>query len=294
MDKCHHEENRTDPLRRAILMGMTALGIAATAIASFASSASAQSLVDRIGNGETIRIGYSNDAPWAYPGENKEPLGLQNVIALEVLKKLGASKVESVVTEWGSLIPGLQAGRFDIITDGMSILPERCRNVLFTQPIASIPTAMVVSKGNPKGLHSFEDVRDKGVTFVTGAGYRAVKNAGDVGIPDEKIMQVAGNPEIVQAIKAGRADAGAGDYLGMKKAIGNEDGLEMADPFTQPEKPGYPAFAFRLNEQVTVDAFSAVLKDYLGSDEMMKSVAKYGYDKSTLPDGSKTADLCKG
>ncbi|MER8778920.1 ectoine/hydroxyectoine ABC transporter substrate-binding protein EhuB [Mesorhizobium sp. M0977] len=281
-------------MRRAILRGMTGLGIAAVAIASFASSASAQSLLDKIKNGETIRIGYSNDAPWAYPGENNEALGLDNAIVLEVLKKLGASKVESVVTEWGSLIPGLQADRFDLITDGMYILPERCRNVLFTQPIASIPAAIVVLKGNPKGLHSFEDLHNKGVTFVTGAGYRAVKIAKDVGIPDEKIMQVAGNPEIVQAIKAGRADAGAGDYLGMKKAISSEDGLEIADPFTQPEKPGYPAFAFRLNEQATVDAFNTVLKDYIGSEEMMKSVAKYGYDKSTLPDGSKTADLCKG
>ncbi|WP_245322538.1 ectoine/hydroxyectoine ABC transporter substrate-binding protein EhuB [Mesorhizobium sp. WSM3882] len=280
-------------MRGAILTGMTALGLAVMAIATFVSSASALSLLDKIRNGDTIRIGYSNDAPWAFPGENKEPLGLQNVIALEVLKKLGVSKVESVVTEWGSLVPGLQAGRFDIITDGMYILPERCRNVLFTEPVASIPAGMAVTKGNPKGLHSYQDVRDKGMTFVTGVGYRAVKNAQEVGIPDEKIMQVAGNVEIVQAIKAGRADAGVGDYLGIKQAISNEDGLEMADPFAQYEKPGYPAFAFRLDESMAVEAINAQLKDYLGSEEMMKSVSKYGYNKSTLPDGSKTTNLCK-
>ncbi|WP_348628414.1 transporter substrate-binding domain-containing protein [Mesorhizobium sp. WSM3862] len=69
--------------------------------------------------------------------------------------------MEPVVTEWGSLIPGLQADRFDIITDSMFILPERCRNVLFTDLIATIPTAAAVPKGNPKDLHSYEDIRDK-------------------------------------------------------------------------------------------------------------------------------------
>jgi polar amino acid transport system substrate-binding protein len=40
-----------------------------------------------------------------------------------------------VLTEWGSLIPGLNAGRFDIITAGMYITPKRCKNVAFTDPM---------------------------------------------------------------------------------------------------------------------------------------------------------------
>ncbi|WP_245501457.1 MULTISPECIES: hypothetical protein [unclassified Mesorhizobium] len=39
-------------------------------------------------NGETIRIGFSNEVPWAYPGENNEPLGLVNAM-LDILKKIG-------------------------------------------------------------------------------------------------------------------------------------------------------------------------------------------------------------
>ncbi|TIQ17700.1 MAG: transporter substrate-binding domain-containing protein [Mesorhizobium sp.] len=191
------------------------------------------------------------------------------------------------------LIPGLQARRFDIITDAMYIRPERCRNVLFAEPIATVTDALVVPKGNPNGLHSYVDVRDKGLTFVTGTGFQAVKLAREVGIAEEKTLQVAGYPEIVQAVKAGRADAGSGEYLGLKRAIGNDDRLELAHPYTPPAKAGYPAFAFPLNEQAAVDAFNAVLKDYLGSDQMMESVGKYGYDKSLLPDGTTTADLCK-
>ncbi|MER8563386.1 ectoine/hydroxyectoine ABC transporter substrate-binding protein EhuB [Mesorhizobium sp. M0578] len=271
---------------------MAALGIAAVAIASLVGSASAQSLLEKIKSGETVRIGFSNEVPWAYPGENNEPLGFVNAMTLDILKKLGTTKVEPVVTEWGSLIPGLQAGRFDIITGGMFILPERCRNVLFTEPLGKGADGLLVPKGNPKGLHSYQDVRDKGLMFVTAAGYDSVKYAEEIGIPDDKIMQVAGPAEILQAVKAGRADAGAGDYFTVKKFADKDDTVELADPFTPPVT-GYPAFAFLQNQQAVVDAFNAVLKDYIGSDEMMATVGKYGYTKTNLPDGTTTAKLCK-
>ncbi|MER8562666.1 ectoine/hydroxyectoine ABC transporter substrate-binding protein EhuB [Mesorhizobium sp. M0578] len=291
--KWQHLRDRSDVLKRAILRRMTALAIAAVAIATLAGSASAQALLEKIKNGETIRIGFSNEVPWAYPGENNEPLGFVNAMALDIMKKLGTTKVEPVVTEWGSLIPGLQAGRFDIITGGMSILPDRCPNVLFTEPILRDIGGLLVPKGNPEGLHSYQDVGDKDLTFVTGAGWNSVKNAKEVGIADDKIMQVAGPAEVVQAVKAGRAAAGGGGYLAMKKFTDKDDSIELADPYTPPVPPGYAALAFLPNQQAEVDAFNAVLKDYIGSDEMMASVGKYGFAKAMLPDGTKAAELCK-
>ncbi|MER9445763.1 transporter substrate-binding domain-containing protein [Mesorhizobium sp. M0340] len=182
------------------------------AIASTADLASAQALLEKIKNGETIRLGFSNEPPFANPGENHEPLGWVNAMTLDILKKLGTTKVEPVVTEWGSLIPGLQAGRFDIINGGMFMFPERCRDVLFTEPFGRAADGLLVPKGSPEGLRSFDDIRDKGLTLVTGAGYDTVKNARNVGIADDKIMQVAGTAEIVQAVKVGRAAAGAANY----------------------------------------------------------------------------------
>ncbi|MGX9576834.1 ectoine/hydroxyectoine ABC transporter substrate-binding protein EhuB, partial [Mesorhizobium sp. f-mel] len=88
--------------KSATLKGIAALGIAAMAVASLAGSASAESLLERIKNGETIRLGFSNESPSAYPGANGEPLGIVNAITLDVLKKMGTTKVEAVVTDWGS------------------------------------------------------------------------------------------------------------------------------------------------------------------------------------------------
>ncbi|MER9108695.1 ectoine/hydroxyectoine ABC transporter substrate-binding protein EhuB [Mesorhizobium sp. M0848] len=271
---------------------MVALGMALP-VASFATSASAQSLLEKIQNGETVRVGFSNEVPWAYPGENNEPLGFVNAMTIDMLKKLGTTKVEPVVTEWGSLIPGLQAGRFDIITGGMYILPERCRNVLFTEPLGAFSDSLLVSKGNPQGLHSYEDIRDKGLTLAIAAGSSFVKDAKQVGIPDDRIMQVTGNAEILQAVKTGRAAAGGGAYFTLKASVDKDNSIELAEPFTPPGGRVYPGLAFLPNQQAEVDAFNAVMKDYIGSDEMMTSVGKYGYTKATLPDGTTTAKLCK-
>lgn len=279
-------------VKYAILKGVAALGIAAMTVSAFAGSASAESLLEKIKNGGTIRIGFSDDPPGAYPGPNGEPLGVENEMTLDILKKMGTTKVEPVVTDWGSLVPGLQAGRFDIITAGMWIKPDRCRNVLFSEPLATEGDALLVPKGNPEGLHSYQDVRDKGVTLVTGAGYTAVENAQKVGIPDDKIMQVAGAPEVAQAVKAGRAAAGALDYGRASGLVKNDHSIELADPFTSPVPPGQAAIAFPLNEQIAVDAFNTALKDYIGSDEMMKVLDKYGYGKGNLPDGTTTAEAC--
>ncbi len=108
-------------------------------------------LMDRIKAGETIRIGFANEVPFAYPGADGSPMGFVNAEAMGVLAKMGYTKIEPVQTEWGGLIPGLQAGRFDIITGGMNILKARCENIAFSEPMATVGDAFIVAKGNPKG-----------------------------------------------------------------------------------------------------------------------------------------------
>jgi len=127
--------------------------VIAMVVAIFAASAAVANgpLMDRIESGKTIRIGFANEIPWAYPGEGNKPVGFANVHALGVLKAMGYDNIEPVVTDWGGLIPGLKAKRFDIITGGMYILSSRCANVDFAEPMGSFGDAFIVPKGNPKG-----------------------------------------------------------------------------------------------------------------------------------------------
>lgn len=267
---------------------------ALTAIAAFFALTATQAqadLLEKAKAGETIRIGFANEIPWAYPGEGNKPMGFVNAYTLGVLKEMGITNVEPVVTEWGGLIPGLKANRFDMITGGMYILKERCENVAFSDPIGTFGDAFVVKKGNPKGLNNYQDIKNKGAIFVTGAGYNQIKVAKKEGIPDDNIMQVPGPTEILAAVKAGRADAGGVPYFTALNLVKeNADAVEVTDPAKLPKwTQNWVGIAFRKDDTAFVNAFNEAQKSYLGTDAMLNSLAQYGYTKSQLP-GDVTTD----
>ncbi|MFQ5566575.1 MAG: ectoine/hydroxyectoine ABC transporter substrate-binding protein EhuB, partial [Paracoccaceae bacterium] len=64
-----------------VLKGVAVLCATAFAMGALASTASAESLLERAKSGEPVRIGFANEVPWAYPGENNAPLGFANAHA---------------------------------------------------------------------------------------------------------------------------------------------------------------------------------------------------------------------
>lgn len=273
---------------------LTTTIMAGIAIGLSAAAAVAGPLMDRINAGETIRIGFANEIPFAYPGPDGSPKGFVNAETLGILKKMGYDKIEPVQTDWGGLIPGLQAGRFDIITGGMNILKSRCENVAFSEPIAKIGDAFIVAKGNPKGLTNYTDIKDKGAVMVTGSGYSNIEAAKAAGVEEANIMQVPGPTEILAAVKAGRADAGAGTYFTMKQLADSAGGeLDVTDPAALPEESiNWAGIGFRKEDQDFLDAFNAAQKDYIGTPEMMEAVKEYGYGEPTLPGDVTTEWVC--
>ncbi|WP_420871903.1 transporter substrate-binding domain-containing protein [Cohnella rhizosphaerae] len=85
-----------------------------------------------------ITIGFANEKPYAYKEADGTLTGEAVEITKVILKRLGVDEVRGELTEFGSLIGGLQAKRFDMITAGMFINPERCQAVLFANPEYSI------------------------------------------------------------------------------------------------------------------------------------------------------------
>ena len=256
--------------------------------------ADAGQLMDRIEAGKTIRLGFANEIPWAYPGEGNKPLGFANAITIGVLKEMGYENIEPVVTDWGGLIPGLKANRFDIITGGMYILNSRCQNISFSEPIGKFGDAFIVAKGNPKGIQNYQDIKNKGAVFVTGAGFNTVKAAKDEGIPESKIMTVPGMSEILAAVRSGRADAGGLTYFSALNLAKEAKGaIEVTDPFALPEKYlNWVGIGFRKEDPDFLEKFNAALGSYVGSGKMLKDVKQYGYTKGQLPGDMKTEWVC--
>ncbi|MCV3211486.1 ectoine/hydroxyectoine ABC transporter substrate-binding protein EhuB [Mesorhizobium sp. YC-39] len=266
------------------LLGLTLLSVTNT-------GASAGPVADRIASGQPIRIGFASEIPYAYPDANNQPAGFANVIALGALKEMGYTNIEPVVTEWGGLIPGLQSGRFDIITGGMYILKSRCENVLFAEPLAKTGEAFIVPPGNPKGLSNYKDLVSKNATMVANTGSSVIEQAKKDGVQDSQIIQVPGIPEILATVESGRADAGVSAYLILQdvaKKAGSK--VEVTDPTAFPESyQNWVGIAFSKDDAEFVAKFNEAQKKFIGTPEMMKAVAPYGYDKTLLP-GDKTAE----
>ncbi len=258
------------------------------------SAVQASTLLEKAKNGETVRIGFATEVPYAYPGPNNKPLGFVNAITLDVLKKMGIENVEPEVTDWGGLIPGLNASRFDIITGGMDITGARCANVAFSDPISKTSPALLVPKGNPKDLHTYADIKDKDAKAVTVAGYSMVEHARKVGIPDANLMQVPSPTEELAALKAGRVDAIIDTNITLNHLAVQSDGeFEVTDPNLMPEEfQNWTGIAFRKADADFLAAFNVELAKYIGTEEMLKAVSEFEYVESQLPGDTGTEWIC--
>lgn len=272
------------PFQR-LLMACAAVGVLA--------SAQAASL-DEIKETSRIRIGYANETPFAFTETDGRVTGESPEIAKIIFEKMGIKQVDGVLTEWGSLIPGLRAGRFDVIAAGMYITPARCKQVIFTDPQYALPDTLLVAQGNPKNLHSYADIaRNPDVKLAIMAGTVNLAYARDSGITDAQILQVPDTTAQLQAVRAGRADAAVGTQLTMKGlAKKGGDKVEAISDFTDdPAHTGYGALAFRPEDKALRDAVNAEMKKWLGSEEHLKTVAPFGFDRSNVTDKT-AADLC--
>lgn len=280
-------------MKSAISKGLAALGMSVLA-AGLAGTASAQSLMERAESGEPIRIGFANEIPFAYPGDDGSPKGFVNVMTIDILKSMGYENIEPVQTEWGGLIPGLNADRFDIVTGGMNILASRCENIAFSEPIATVGDGFIVAPGNPKNVSDYASLVANEAIMVTGSGYSNIEAAKAAGVEDANIMQVPGPTEILAAVRAGRADAGAGTYFTMKQLADSSGGaVEASDPSAMPEDSfNWAGIGFREADQEFLDKFNTALAEYVGSEAMLAAVAEYGYGEGSLPGDQTTEWVC--
>ncbi len=279
-------------LRRSVLKITAGLAVAALPV-----MASAETVEER-GAGDGLRVAYYNFAPFGYVNSDGEVVGEQVEILRHVLGEMGLKVQSETATEWGNLIPGLKADRFDIVAAAMFVTPKRCAEVAFSEPTFGIQNTIIVPDGNPEGLgSSYESIAESGKTLAAIAGTAQVDWAKSVGVEDANIMQVPDNPTGLAAVRAGRAAAFTIDAPGARIAVGSDggEGFEMLEPFAEVGgKPASPhgAYAFRPDEAEFVKKFNETLTAFIGTPEHIAIMEAHGLQESELPARS-TADLCE-
>ena len=284
--------------RRALLAALAVVPLAAAC----GGGAPDTTTLERLQAAGVVRVGYANEAPYAYRDTATGTLtGEAPEIARAVLAELGITEVEGVLTEFGSLIPGLQAGRFDMIAAGMYITPARCAQVAFSNPTYSIGEALIVPAGNPLALHSYADLRDAPDATI-GVVIGAIEStyAAGVGIDPARIITFPDPPSAVAGVRAGRVSAYAATDLTAQDLIRRDGtGVEQATPFTDPVIDGvmvrgYGAFAFRPADIAFREAVNRQLTGFIGTAAHEALVAPFGFAEPQLPGEATAAALCAG
>ncbi|WP_240941682.1 ectoine/hydroxyectoine ABC transporter substrate-binding protein EhuB [Paenibacillus sp. HB172176] len=246
-----------------------------------------------------VTVGFAGENPYAYKDENGELTGEAVEIAKVVLKRLGIDEIKGELTEFSALIAGLNSNRFDLITAGMFINPERCEAVLFADPEYSIGEGIAVKAGNPKALKSYADIADKGakVAVMTGAveiGYLEAS-----GVKESQMVMVADQDAAVSAVQSGRADAMTmtGPALQSRLEQANDSKLERVMDFEQPivdgaSVRGYGAAAFRMKDTSFRDAYTAELNKMKENGELLEILKKFGFTEQEMPGDATSEQLC--
>ena len=162
-------------LTAALAVGLTACG--STAAESTADTAGTETtetaggdLLSEIQAKGTITVAMEGTwAPWTYHDEDDNLVGYDVEVATKIAEKLGVEP-QFIEGEWDGLLAGLDAGRYDIMVNGVDITPERAEKYDFSTPYAFNRTAVITTKDNDS-INTLEDLNGKNTANTISSTY---------------------------------------------------------------------------------------------------------------------------
>ena len=218
-------------------------------------------------------------APLQYIDESGKLVGLDPEFGDLIAARL-CLKMEFIKTEFATMIPGLRAGRFDMIDTFMYYTPERAAQVHMIPYAAA--TIAIIAPAAATSAASLEDFAGKRFGTQLGStddlnARAASKAMVDAGKPAINIQTFPNYSDLLQALSAGQLD---GAFLGTEQAFYY---LGKGAKFFRIAATGlYPhAEALAFNDPVLADRVAAALNAMAADGTYDKLFAAYHH--CTLP-----------
>ena len=122
--------------------------------------------------GEIVVAMEGTWAPWTYHDENDQLVGYDVEVAKGIAEKLGVTAT-FVEGEWDGLLAGLDAGRYDIMVNGVDITADRQAKYDFSEPYAYNRTAVIVASEDDS-IKTMEDLNGKNTANTISSTYAEV------------------------------------------------------------------------------------------------------------------------
>ena len=168
--------------------------------ASTASSATLNKLDNIQKSGKLVVALEGAWQPWSYHDASDTLVGYDVEVSRAIAEKLGVEP-EYVESDWDSLFAGLDAGRYDMVCNGVEVTEERAKTYAFTTPYGYIHTALAVRKDNTD-ITSFEDLKGKTTANSLASTYMELAESYGATVQGIDTLE-----ETIQLLTAGRIDA---------------------------------------------------------------------------------------
>ena len=210
--------------------------------------------------------------PWSYHDESDTLVGYDVEVSRAIAEKLGVEP-EYVESDWDSLFAGLDAGRYDIVCNGVEVTEERAKTYAFTTPYGYIHTALAVRKDNTD-ITSFEDLKGKTTANSLASTYMELAESYGATVQGIDTLE-----ETIQLLTAGRIDATLNadvsfyDYLNVhpdadfKLVAQTAEASHVAIPVLKSEDTAYLDALNTAIEELRADGTLKTLSEkYFGQD----------------------------
>jgi polar amino acid transport system substrate-binding protein len=275
--------------RRGFLRGVVTVGAAGLAMPAIglieacggtsSGTNEGNDLLSKVKKAGVINIGLANDPPASIMNPDGSVSGQGPATVQKIMAKLGVPKVHGIVATFGDLVPGLQAGRWDMIGGVISVTKARCAIVQYTDPfefngmeIAWYPN--VVSQAPT----SIGDVGKRGLIVGFNAGSAYIAIAKNLGVQDSKIQQFPDTAALLEALKSKRIQVIISDTGSLLLTADQQAKYPFQHLDYPPDGPFIAgALAFRKSDKTLFDAFQAEFKKMKDSGEFDQISAQFQF-----------------
>jgi polar amino acid transport system substrate-binding protein len=251
-----------------------------------------------------VRVGTEPTAPpYVFYGEdNKTFVGLETELAQALGERLGV-KFTFMPTQFASIVPGIQANRFDVGLSAMGDFVPR-EKVVDEIDYSYEATGIIVPEGNPHHIAKLSDACGLRAAGVQGSIPLQLLDKQKELCPADKpleVLQFPSNDQLTVALNSGRVDVSMDTYGVAAYTLAHQPGtgghkLELVKGARY--AVGYQAIVVSKQATQLRDAIKATLEGMMADGSYQAIFAKWDLAANALPkitvnDAARYADYMK-
>ena len=237
------------------------------------SASDAQSASDAAEKKTLVMATNATFPPYEYKdGENFA--GIDVEIAGKIAEKLGMT-LEIKDVEFGSIVGGVQTGKFDIGMAGMTVTEERKESVNFTDSYTTTKQVVIVKEDS--AIKAISDLKGDGsmkfgVQQDTTGDILASDTVENGGYGEENVTRYKAATDTVQALKTGKVDAVIIDEAPARSFVKTTEGLKILDGTWLEENY---AIAIAKDNTELLNKVNTALKELIADGTVKSIIDKY-------------------